>query len=88
METKRKLTVLRNILYCCFALGLLFLIIAALLYLPCKCFVANVYQGAFGIDISSYQNMWVYFVGLIKVILIFLFLVPAIAVHLVSLKQD
>ena len=81
MDTKEKLIILRNIFYKCFFIGLMFLAFAALIYLPCKCYVANVYQGMFGIDINAYQNMWAAFVGLIKTILIFLFLVPALAIH-------
>lgn len=84
MDTKENLIILRNILYKCFFIGLFFLILAAVLYLPCKCYVANIYQTAFGIDIRAYHNLWAIFVGLIKTILIFLFLVPALAVHWVS----
>lgn len=84
MEIKEILIVMRNIHYKCFFIGMLFLILAALLYLPCKCYVANVYQTTFGISESAYYNMWAAFVGLIKTILIFLFLVPALATHWVA----
>ncbi len=80
METKENLTVLRNIFFKSFLVGLFFLILAGALYLPCKCYVANFYQ-SFGINIFAYQMLWVFFVGLIKTILVFLFLVPAIAIH-------
>lgn len=75
------LTILRNIFYKCFFVGVLFLILAALLYMPCKCLVSNLYQTGLGIGTQTYYDMWVSFVGLIKTILIFLFLVPAIAIH-------
>lgn len=81
MDIKEMLIILRNIHYKCFLIGLAFLIIAALIYLPCKCYVADIYQNAFGIDKIAYHNMWAIFVGLIKTILIFLFLVPALAIH-------
>lgn len=81
MELKEILTIMRNIHYKCFLVGLIFLIIAAVLYLPCKCYVANLYQVHFGISTVAYYNMWALFVGLIKTILIFLFLVPGLAIH-------
>lgn len=84
MNIKTILTILKNILYTCFFIGVFFLIVAALLYLPCKCYVANSYQTYFGISSVNYNNFWVGFVGLIKVILIFLFLVPALAIHLTT----
>ena len=84
MDIKESLIILRNIHYKCFLIGLLFLIAAALIYLPCKCYVANIYQTGFGITEEAYYNMWAAFVGLIKTILIFLFLVPALAIHSVA----
>jgi len=84
MEMKEILVVLRNIHYKCFFIGFLFFIAAALLYMPCRCFVANLYQNGIGIDVDTYYDMWVSFIGLIKVILIFLFLVPALAIHWVA----
>jgi hypothetical protein len=81
MNTKEKLILLRNIFYKCFFVGLFFLIAAILLYMPCKCFLANFYQIKLGIPTNVYYNMWAGFIGLIKTILIFLFLVPAIAIH-------
>ncbi|HNW26049.1 MAG TPA: hypothetical protein PKI94_04585 [Candidatus Gastranaerophilaceae bacterium] len=84
MEIKEQLIVLRKIFYKCFVVGLFFLILAAVIYYPCKCYVASIYQSAFGVDVITYQNLWVIFVGLIKTILIFLFLVPALAIHWVT----
>lgn len=84
MEIKENLIVLRKIFYKCFFIGLLFLIIATLIYMPCKCILANFYQINLGISQEAYYNLWVGFVGLIKTILIFLFLVPALAIHWVS----
>jgi hypothetical protein len=84
MELKENLIVLRNILYKCFLVGLFFLIIATVLYMPCKCLLANIYQIGFGISPELYYSMWVSFIGLIKTILIFLFLVPALAIHWVG----
>lgn len=84
MEIKEILIIMRNIHYKCFFIGLLFLVLAAILYLPCKCYVSNLYQTTFGISISAYHNMWAMFVGLIKTILIFLFLVPGLAIHWVE----
>lgn len=84
MEMKECLIVLRKIFYKCFFVGLIFLVVAALIYLPCKCYISNIYQTAFGIDVITYHNMWASFVGLIKTILIFLFLTPALAIHWVS----
>lgn len=84
METKENLIIFRDIFYKCFFIGLFFLIIAALLYMPCKCFLANIYQIGFGVRTEVYYNMWISFVGLIKTILIFLFLVPALAIHWVG----
>ena len=81
METKENLIILRNIFYRCFIVGLLFLVMAVILYMPCKCFIANIYQTNFGINVGTYHNMWVIFIGLIKTILIFLFLVPALAIQ-------
>lgn len=81
METKEKLILLRNIFYKCFFIGVFFLLMAGLLYLPCKCYVASIYQTAFGLDINAYQHFWVFFIGQIKTILIFLFLIPALALH-------
>jgi len=87
METKESLIIVRNIFYKCFIVGFIFLVMAALIYLPCKCYVANIYQTSFGIDAEAYYNMWACFVGLIKTIIIFLFLVPAIAIHWVIVKD-
>ncbi|MDD3436782.1 MAG: hypothetical protein PHC64_06505 [Candidatus Gastranaerophilales bacterium] len=84
MDTKENLIILRNIFYKCFFIGLLFLIIAAVIYMPCRCFLANFYQTYLGINTTTYYNMWVSFIGLIKTILIFLFLVPALAIHWTS----
>lgn len=84
MKTNENLIILRNILYKCFFIGVLFLILATLLYMPCKCFLADLYLIGFGISAEAYYNMWVSFIGLIKTILIFFFLVPALSVHWVS----
>jgi len=84
MDTYENLIVVRNILYKCFFIGLFFLFVAAILYLPCKCYVSNLYQTTFGISASAYYNLWAGFVGLIKTILIFIFLVPALATHSVA----
>lgn len=84
MDIKENLTVARNVFYKCFFIGLLFLIAAAFLYLPCKCYVARLYQAGLGISASTYYNLWAGFVGLIKTILIFLFLTPALAIHWVE----
>lgn len=88
MEIKENLTIVRNIFYKCFLIGLFFLIVAAFLYLPCKCYVANLYQKGLGISPQAYYDMWVSFVGLIKTILIFLFLVPALAIHWVEREYN
>lgn len=84
METKEKLRLFRNIFYKSFFLGVIFLIIATFLYMPCKCYLANFYQTNLGISTTTYYNLWVFFVGLIKTIVIFLFLVPALAIHWVE----
>lgn len=84
METKEILIILKKIFYRCFFIGVLFLIFAAAIYLPCKCYIANVYQTSFGITPQAYYNFWAGFVGLIKTILIFFFLIPAFAIHLTS----
>lgn len=81
MDTKENLIILRNIFYKCFFIGIIFLILAALIYLPCECYVANTYKTFLGISVNTYHIMWVFFVGIIKTILIFLFLVPALAIH-------
>ncbi len=81
METKETLIILRNIFLKCFFIGFLFLIAAVIIYMPCQCFVASLYQNGIGITTSVYYNLWVGFVGLIKTILIFIFLVPALAIH-------
>ena len=84
MDLKENLIIMRNIYYKCFFIGLFFLIVAALIYLPCKCYLANFYQFNLGIRADVYYNMWVGFVGLIKTILVFLFLTPALALHWVG----
>ena len=84
MDRYEILVIVRNIFYKCFFIGLVFLVAAALLYMPCRCIVANIYQTGFGISTDTYYDMWVSFVGLIKTILIFLFLVPALAIHSVA----
>lgn len=88
METKEVLIILRNIFFKCFFIGVVFLIIATLIYMPCKCFIANIYLKQFGISPYIYYNMWVSFIGLIKTILIFLFLVPSIAIHFTIRECD
>lgn len=81
METKEVIKIVRNVFYKCFFVGLIFLIVAAAIYLPSKLFIAETYQTIFGISESAYQNMWAGFIGIIKTILIFFFLVPALAMH-------
>ena len=81
MNTKEIIILLRNIHYKCFFIGVIFLILAGLAYLPCKCVVANAYQHILGISSETYYYMWANFVGLIKTIIIFFFLVPALALH-------
>lgn len=81
MEKYENLIVLRNILYKCFFIGLVFAIIAAALYYPCKCVVMNIYQTNLVIKWENYTMMWVFFIGLIKTLIVFLFLVPALATH-------
>lgn len=88
MSIKEILITLKKVLYRCFFIGLIFLVLAALIYMPCKCFVANIYQNIFGISSQVYYTMWASFVGLIKTIIIFIFLVPALAVNLVSYEYD
>ena len=84
MDLKENLIIMRNIYYKCFFIGLFFLIVAGLIYLPCKCYVSNLYQTSFGISSAAYNNLLVGFVGLIKTILVFLFLTPALALHWVG----
>lgn len=84
MKTQENLVILRNIFYKCFLIGIFFLIIAAALYYPCKCVVMNLYNTNLNIKLELYTTIWVLFVGLIKTILVFLFLVPALAIHWVA----
>lgn len=84
MDINEKLIIVRNILYKCFFIGLIFLIIAAALYYPCKCAVMNLYHANLIITSEIYTAMWILFIGLIKTIIVFLFLVPALAVHWVA----
>lgn len=86
METKENLIIVRNIFYKCFFIGLFFLIVAAALYYPCKCVVMNLYHTNLTITSEVYIAMWVFFIGQIKTILIFLFLTPALAIHLAANK--
>lgn len=86
MEKYENLIIVRNIFFKCFIIGLIFLVLAGIIYWPCKCLLANFYQTSFGISTAVYYNMWVSFIGLIKTILIFLFLVPALALHWVASK--
>lgn len=88
MKTYENLVIIRNIFFKCFFIGLLFLIAATLLYMPCKCLLAEIYQIGFGIDTDTYYNMWVCFVGLIKTILVFFFLVPSLAIHWVAAEYN
>lgn len=88
MDIRETLMILRNIFYKCFFVGFIFLALAALLYMPCRCYVANFYQTYLGIGTVAYYNMWVSFIGLIKTILIFLFLVPGLSVHWVIYEYD
>lgn len=81
MDAKDKLIILRDIFYKCFFIGLIFLFLAALIYLPCECYVANTYKAFLGLSVNTYHVLWVFFVGIIKTILVFLFLVPALAIH-------
>lgn len=81
MEPKEIFKLIRNLHYKCFLLGIIFFIMAAAVYMPCKCYVATVYQTVFGISEVAYYNMWAGFLGIIKVILIFFFLVPGLAIH-------
>ncbi len=81
MDMKELLITLRDIHFKCFLVGFIFLVIAALIYLPCRCAIANIYQSFFGLSAEIYYKMWIFFVGIIKTILIFLFLTPAIACH-------
>lgn len=88
MNIRESLIIVRNIHYKCFLIGLFFLIIAAALYYPCKCVVMNLYHTNLAIRWEVYTVMWAFFIGLIKTILIFLFLVPALAIHWVSYKYN
>jgi hypothetical protein len=81
MKDKDGIIILRNVFYKGFFIGLFFLVIATIIYMPCKCFLAAIYQEGFGIRADIYYNLWVGFIGLIKTILIFFFLVPALALH-------
>ncbi len=87
MQVTEKLLLLRNILFKSFFIGLFFLILTVLLYMPCHCLVANFYHFNLGIGEPLYHLLWILFVGLIKVILIFFFLIPALAVHCTYVKE-
>ena len=78
MIEKENLDLIRNIFITCFLTGLIFLIIATMLYMPCKCYVANLYQSVFGISKDIYYLLWVGFIGVIKTILIFFFFMLSI----------
>jgi hypothetical protein len=78
------LIVIRNILYKCFLVGLFFLVFALIIYMPYKTFFATFYASILGISLTSYYLMWACFIGLMKTIIIFLFLVPALAIHLTT----
>ena len=86
MDSKENIVVIRNIFYKCFFVGLIFLALAMVLYMPCKCFLAEFYQTHFGISEGVYYKLWVAFIGLIKTIIVFLFLVPALALHWATIK--
>lgn len=88
MEIKDNFIALKSIFYRCFFVGLFFLVLATVLYMPCKCFVATFYQAVFGLSIDFYYKLWVVFVGIIKTILVFFFLVPALAIHSMLKKYD
>ena len=81
MEKMEILKTTRNILLRAFGIGLIFLILAGLLYWPCECFLAKIYAKLFGTTSEMYNAMWVSFIGSIKTIIIFIFLVPALAIH-------
>lgn len=80
------LITVRNTFYKCFVIGLLMLIIAGLIYLPNKSLLAAFYKSVFGICCEDYYLLWVCFIGLIKTILVFFFLVPALALHWATYK--
>lgn len=73
---------LRNIFLGCFFIGFIFLVAAIALYMPCECAIANFYLQEIGIKLDTYFNFWVGFIGLVKMLLVFIFLVPALSLHL------
>lgn len=56
--------------------------------MPCRCVVPDYYQKEFGISAETYVNMWVWFIGIIKTILVFLFLTPALAIHWATFEYN
>lgn len=88
MNAKEILITLRNIFAYCFLIGFVFLVIAAKIYMPCDCYVANLYITGIGITPDNYYNLWVGFVGLIKTILVFIFLTPTIAIQIAILNYN
>lgn len=79
---------LRNILLGCFFIGFIFLAVGTLLYMPCDCVLANIYLNEIGVKADTYFNFWTGFVGAIKMVLIFLFLTPALSLQLCATLHE
>lgn len=73
--------VIRNLFYRCFALGILFYLLTILIYHFEQQWSINIVSGFFKVNKQFISVIAVYFFGWMRMINVFSFLIPALALH-------
>jgi len=77
----QNIILIRNIFYKCFLIGFIFYIMSAFFYVFDKHWSANIACRIFNISMNEFNLLFAYFIGWCKMIIMFFFLVPALALH-------
>ena len=72
---------IRNILYKCFLISLVYFIFVSLFYMFNKEWAVNYSTGLYNINKDTLYMLIVYFIGWMKMFTFYVFLVPALALH-------
>ncbi|MGD9581540.1 MAG: hypothetical protein AB7V50_09215 [Vampirovibrionia bacterium] len=76
-----KLILIEEILFKSFLIGVVFLLFSAVIYFGFSNQLIGLWSSMYNIDSKTASIIMISFMGLSKIILLFFFLVPALAVH-------
>ena len=76
-----QIIVIRNILYKCFLISLIYYIFVLFFYMLNKDWAANLSVSLYHLNTENFYLLLIYFIGWMKMFTFYVFLVPALALH-------